>query len=300
MPVLMVEGNGDTLVKPEGTWELFNDVATKDKSFFAVPGEHLIFEDADTQEAGPRDQNFRVIQSWLTAKVGRRHRSNFNTASGSGPSGGTIPGQSALNLQGLEAPAQLLDAGQYANAITQLEQIQVQHPGDPNVLGLLGKAYLQNGQPDKARYYFRSAMRARRGNGAQASAFNSYILGMSGGNQPSGSSSFGTAPGSTLMAPAARPKIYAFYATWADQCKTMNDALSQLNSKYGRNVDIEMVNIEDSAHDSLADKFNVGPIPTVVFLAPDGQVSSTIIGESTYGNYEQALQSISPQPRAIQ
>ncbi|HNB23055.1 MAG TPA: alpha/beta fold hydrolase, partial [Candidatus Melainabacteria bacterium] len=61
MPVLFVQGNGDQLVKPEGTWELFNDVASKDKSFFAVPGEHLIFEEAQTQEPGLRDQNFRVV-----------------------------------------------------------------------------------------------------------------------------------------------------------------------------------------------------------------------------------------------
>ena len=88
MPVLFVQGNGDQLVKPEGTWELFNSVAAKDKSFFAVPGEHLIFEEAQTQDAGPRDQNFQVIASWLATKVGRRHRSGGSGMSGGGYGGG--------------------------------------------------------------------------------------------------------------------------------------------------------------------------------------------------------------------
>ncbi len=70
MPVLFIQGNGDQLVKPEGTWELFNAVASKDKSFFAVPGEHLIIEDAQTQDAKTREQNFRVITSWLYSKLG--------------------------------------------------------------------------------------------------------------------------------------------------------------------------------------------------------------------------------------
>jgi acylglycerol lipase len=93
MPVLIVQSNGDQLVKPEGTWQLFNEIVSKDKSFFGVPGEHLIFEEAQTQEPGPRDQNFRVISSWLSTKVGRRTRSRFPGAGVAGGAGrGTIPG----------------------------------------------------------------------------------------------------------------------------------------------------------------------------------------------------------------
>jgi acylglycerol lipase len=83
MPVLILQSNGDQLVKPEGTWQLFNDIGSKDKSFFGVPGEHLIFEEAQTQETGPRDQNFRIISSWLSTKVGRRHRYRGAGAAGS-------------------------------------------------------------------------------------------------------------------------------------------------------------------------------------------------------------------------
>ena len=40
----MVQGNKDKLVKPEGTWELFNEIDSEQKTFMAVPSEHLIFE----------------------------------------------------------------------------------------------------------------------------------------------------------------------------------------------------------------------------------------------------------------
>jgi acylglycerol lipase len=339
MPVLFVQGIGDQLVKPDGTWELFNDVAAKDKSFFAVPGEHLIFEEAQTQDAGPRDQNFRVISSWLTTKVGRRygHRgpitgmSGMNGPSGTngpiGPSGSTPAtasgarrGMSFINTQGLEGPAQMIDTAQYANAITALEQIRTQRPTDPNVLALLGKAYLQGGAPEKAGPLFREAMRIRRGGGDQAQAFNSYLLSMGGSqNATPNGSSIGQATStnqsgaagnfanpydrlnslfrvaSNAAAPIAvggKAKVYAFYANWAEQCKAMNDEMAQLSSAYGDRVEITRVNIEDSANDRLADQFKIGPIPTVVFVAPSGQVGSTIIGESTYNNYAQALNSI--------
>ncbi len=46
MPVLMVQGTGDKLIKPEGTFEIFDQLATKDKQLIAVQGaEHLIFEE---------------------------------------------------------------------------------------------------------------------------------------------------------------------------------------------------------------------------------------------------------------
>src|SRR6185369_6308283 len=43
VPVLFVQGNKDKLVKPEGTWDLFNEVASEEKVFLAIPSEHLIF-----------------------------------------------------------------------------------------------------------------------------------------------------------------------------------------------------------------------------------------------------------------
>lgn len=340
MPVLFVQGNGDHLVKPEGTWELFNSVASKDKSFFAVPGEHLIFEEAQTQDPGPRDQNFRVIQSWLSTKVGRRRRpqnnaGNWGTATSmqqnSENSGFGRYGQN-INFSGLEQQAQLVESGQYAAAIQQLEQILKQRPNDPNVMTLLGRAYYRSGQPDKAGYLFRSAMRTTRLGGDQARALNNYLLDMSRQAQtqgtgatslqaaiapfagfagrfglgtstngsPAATSTSGSAATSTSVGtanntspPGGRGKIYAFYASWADQCKGLADNLSRLTSSFGNQIEVNKVNIEDAGSDRLIDQYKVGPIPTVVFVKPNGQVCSTVIGEAEMKAYEEALRLMS-------
>ncbi len=325
MPVLFVQGTGDQLVKPEGTWELFNSVTAKDKSFFAVPGEHLIFEEAQTQEAAPRDQNFRVISSWLSTKVGRRHRPGRGMSGGSAYGGNQSAGgygqsgsgqggfgnrMNFINIAGLEGPNQMIESGQYSNAIAELERLRSQRPSDPNVLALLGRAYYQNGQTAQAGSFFRQAMVLKRGGGDQAKALNNLLLGMSqtGGGQTGWTQSaaqypfagFGSQPGQIASgianvlggAPTSRGRVYAFFANWAEQCKGLGDSLTRLSNMYGDRVDIVRVNIEDADSASLVDKFKVGPIPTMVFVAPNGQVNSTIIGESTYANYEQALKGI--------
>ncbi|MCC7530080.1 MAG: alpha/beta fold hydrolase [Candidatus Melainabacteria bacterium] len=340
MPVLFVQGNGDQLVKPEGTWELFNSVAVKDKSFFAVPGEHLIFEEAQTQDAAVRDQNFRVISSWLTTKVGRRPGRRqmaggapYGSGQYGGPSAGPYPGpgqypgqvggqfggrgyggRMPFSTAGLEPQVQLIDSQQYAQAISQLEQMRLQRPDDANVAALLGRAYQQSSQPERAGMMYRRAMRLSRGRADQAQAFNSYLLGLSNiapagalQSQPvpyaGGGSGLGQivsglggnwfGGGTPSFTPAVKGRVYAFYANWADQCKSMNEALTRLFITYGDRVDFQRIDIDSATADSLVEQFKVGPIPTVIFVAPNGQVSSTIIGESTPGNYEAAIKAIS-------
>lgn len=73
LPVLFVQGTKDKLVKPEGTWELFNKLATKDKVFLAVPGEHLIFEESQLQNPFERQQNMRMVATWIMTKIGWRN-----------------------------------------------------------------------------------------------------------------------------------------------------------------------------------------------------------------------------------
>src|SRR5262249_28654233 len=117
----------------------------------------------------------------------------------------------------------------------------------------------------------------------------------SGGGISAGASASGTASAGASAAGAgvyAKGKIYAFFANWADQCKGINPLLNQLASVYGNSVDIVRVDVENPDSDRLVDQFKIGPIPTVVFVAPNGQVSSTIIGESNYGNYEAAVRTI--------
>ncbi len=67
-PVLFVQGCDDKLVRPEGTVELFNRLATKDRQIELIPkAEHLIFEEAQFT-----DQDVEIVNKWLTAHLAAR------------------------------------------------------------------------------------------------------------------------------------------------------------------------------------------------------------------------------------
>jgi len=62
LPVLVVQGHKDNLVKPEGTKKLFDDLSTKDKQLLVLEnGEHLTFEE------GQFDQSTVTrLERWLS------------------------------------------------------------------------------------------------------------------------------------------------------------------------------------------------------------------------------------------
>lgn len=64
-PVLIVQGCQDKLVKPEGTVELYNELATHEKQLILVPrSEHLIFEANQCP-----DDVLKVVTDWIDAHL---------------------------------------------------------------------------------------------------------------------------------------------------------------------------------------------------------------------------------------
>ena len=61
MPVLMLAGFKDKLVKPEGTISLFNELSTQDKLLMIVgDGEHLLLEENQLS-----DELAQLIIDWI-------------------------------------------------------------------------------------------------------------------------------------------------------------------------------------------------------------------------------------------
>ncbi|MBX9692378.1 MAG: alpha/beta fold hydrolase [Cyanobacteria bacterium] len=354
MPVLFVQGTADKLVKPEGTWELFNDVATTDKVFLAVPSEHLIFEEAQTQDPNQRLQNMRMVSSWLVSKLGLRTRRRLGRGlpplgpgGNVGPgAGGPPPGPSADLLR---QAVGLIDSGKGEEARKILETLSASSPQDTAVRLQLGRAYSKSGDMGRARREFLRTMKV---GGADSLQANQILLSLSNQNSASGTTqartaqeSQGRSDGTSAQAqsnqvargPGAppwvrpggrnlrrrnggaqrgrwaqtndttsgavgsvnqttapdtrggRPTVYAFYANWCDQCSGLDSTLDKLSKMFGPGVAIEKVDITQDASDALVDRFNVGPIPTAVFVRGDGTVSSTLVGESRFANYAKAV-----------
>ncbi len=65
VPVLVLQGTLDKLVKPEGTWQIFNTVASKQKTFIALPSEHLVLEDGQTKTTKYDERAALHVASWM-------------------------------------------------------------------------------------------------------------------------------------------------------------------------------------------------------------------------------------------
>ncbi len=64
-PILMVQGTLDHLVKPTGTWEIFNELATRKKTFIAFPSEHLIFEYGQAKSNSVDTDTVDITSHWI-------------------------------------------------------------------------------------------------------------------------------------------------------------------------------------------------------------------------------------------
>jgi acylglycerol lipase len=70
-PVLFVQGCNDMLVKPKGTVELFNELATRDRQLDLIANaEHLIFEENQCT-----DEGISKVSNWLDAHLNTRIKS---------------------------------------------------------------------------------------------------------------------------------------------------------------------------------------------------------------------------------
>lgn len=64
-PVLIVQGSNDKLVRPTGTIDLFNKLATTDKKIVLIPdAEHLIFEEAQF-----KSRDIDTVVSWIESHM---------------------------------------------------------------------------------------------------------------------------------------------------------------------------------------------------------------------------------------
>lgn len=69
LPVLMLQGTLDRLVKAQGTWELFNELGTKNKTFIELPSEHLVIEYGRVK-SNTYDSNLaKFISTWMAANA---------------------------------------------------------------------------------------------------------------------------------------------------------------------------------------------------------------------------------------
>lgn len=176
--------------------------------------------------------------------------------------------------------------GQTQQALPLLQAAVKAQPTSCEAQLCLGQAYVKLKDYTKARAHLRSAIRYGRGS-QNAQKANATLMGL-----PRNLLSPHHGPGTALIARTvgimslergmeeSKPTVIDFYAAWCQPCKLQKPALDKAKAEYGDKVNFLMVNVDDPNSDDIVEKYGVSPIPTLVFLKPDGEVATFTIGYS--------------------
>lgn len=69
---------------------------------------------------------------------------------------------------------------------------------------------------------------------------------------------------------ASRPKIIKFTAGWCKSCRDLTPVMKRIEKKYADRVEVVTVDVDDPASAKLVDEYGVSVLPTVVFIAGNG------------------------------
>tara|TARA_Y100001968_G_scaffold93069_1_gene83665 strand:- start:338 stop:913 length:576 start_codon:yes stop_codon:yes gene_type:complete len=75
-----------------------------------------------------------------------------------------------------------------------------------------------------------------------------------------------------------RPTIIEFYADWCEVCKQMAPDMIDAKNKNLNNVDVVLLNVDNSRWTELIDKYNVNGIPQLNLFDDKGQFKGSSLG----------------------
>lgn len=205
-----------------------------------------------------------------------------------------------------------LQANQLDSAISDLskaEKVLGTAPGSCECHFLLGKAQCLKAKKtnDKeklreAKRQLRTAIRVGRGNVISKMA-NQFMM----ANLPSDMLTPRVGDGTEMIAAklglrgadrgiagAAKPQIFEFYADWCEPCKLLEPVMAKIKTQYGDQVEVTRINVDDKNNAEMLDQYDVSPIPTVIYLNPDGQVVGYSIGFSGEKSVQKEMDKLIP------
>ena len=77
------------------------------------------------------------------------------------------------------------------------------------------------------------------------------------------------------------------YATWCAPCKALAPVLEELADKYADKIKVVKVNVDEE--ESIAAKFGIASIPTVIFFK-NGQTAASLVGLRSASEIEKMIE----------
>jgi thioredoxin-like negative regulator of GroEL len=188
--------------------------------------------------------------------------------------------------------------GKYKEAAASLEMVVKDLPSNSEGHLLLGQSYCKIKNYDKAREHLRLAIRTGAG-GPSAQKANLDLMTLpehfrapkSGAQTRLIASMLGLG---RSRGGEARPTVIDFSASWCQPCKQLNTVIARAKADYQGKVTFMTVNVDDPGSQTIMDQYDVSPIPTIVFLNPDGEVVTYSVGFSGDGSVNDGIKKILP------
>ena len=79
------------------------------------------------------------------------------------------------------------------------------------------------------------------------------------------------------------------YATWCTPCKALAPVLVELADKYADKIKVVKVNVDEE--ESIAAKFGIASIPTVIFFK-NGQTAASFVGLRSASEIEKMIEKL--------
>lgn len=94
----------------------------------------------------------------------------------------------------------------------------------------------------------------------------------------------------TEVIQSGKPVVVDFYAPWCGPCRILSPRLDQLAGEFVGRIKFVSVNVDQAQ--SLAAKFNVQGIPTLLFFDRDGKVADASVGLLSKESLREKLESL--------
>ena len=79
-----------------------------------------------------------------------------------------------------------------------------------------------------------------------------------------------------------KPTVFEFYADWCEACKEMAPDMIDAEKAYSNQIDIVLLNVDNSRWVNLIDKYDVNGIPQLTFFDDKGQFQGFSLGVRKY------------------
>lgn len=326
MPVLMLQGTMDRLVKPQGSFELFSKLSSVNKIFIALPSEHLILEDQKAHTAAFDSRVAALLMGWINANLGDNAAADAALAQMPAKSAGT-QSEPKADKPAPEAATTVKESEKQIVADQKEDKIldtaigaqeQVQNSFDPFEREMaMALVALREGRSDEAQqllqavvqseplnadaHYWLSLCLVAQGKTGEAKKekelarsltkisgrckqVNNYVL------ESSSNNSLDAPPPDPKELTKGLPTVLVFQAGWCAECQGLDTLIKQAQNNRGNSVRFLSFDVDNKENNGIVKLFNIGPIPTFVFLRGDGSTSSTIIGRETLPTIQRELQ----------